>query len=575
MDKKFVSPWLVLLALMVFYIVVCLPISQAGFYSDDAPNSLIASGLMLSHKSVWSFCKEINLSNFSDGRLFPADIYIRYPFHMLFPSQATYQWMRIIFIWISVLSAAWLVQAITRNLKATLFFLFALPLFWTIRAYHDPLTSFDTRLAQVLFGSCLMLVGYFKFKETKNYFWTFLALISYAFALLTYEIGIIGLVPLVLIAWIDKKSFFEFLKSIFPYVIVTFMYLGAISFLRHHSTAVYSGISFGPLSLFPKTFLKQFIAGIPMTYWALSFRPMFSPAFFHFSLLPNLLNLAIVGFISYHAFRHLIGQLSFNQKQGAYLLIIGLCFVLIPSILMGFSKRYQLEIPWGMGYLPVYLQYPGMCFLLMVGVSQIKSERWQRYSVILLTFLTIFTLATNFSTVRDENNEWQRPRELVAAALQNGLFSNLPPHTIIVRKKEGPDAWHDPAFYWQYSGKKLDILTINNHSQFHTRDLSSQENFLLVDDIVENTNQGYVLLSKIHQLHYGKVYGKRVITSFTVENPKLFWAADNKDPQQMLKELKTRISPPPMIQFLRNTTLINLSGEYQIYVKWWERETDL
>jgi hypothetical protein len=302
---------------------------------------------------------------------------------------------------------------------------------------------------------------------------------------------------------------------------------------------------------------------------------MFSPAFFHFSLLPNLINLAIVGFISYHAFRHLIGQLSFNQKQGAYLLIIGLCFVLIPSILMGFSKRYQLEIPWGMGYLPVYLQYPGMCFLLMLGVSQIKNEKWQRYAVLLLTFLTTFTLATNFSTVRDQNNIWQRPRDLVASALQHGLFSNLPSDAVIVCKKEGPDVWHSPEFYWQYSGKKIDILTITNHSQFHTNDLSAQENFLLAKDTIDNTNRGYVLLGKIHQLYYGKVYGKNVITRFTIENPTLFYVADNKDQQQMLNALKKRISPQPMIQFPDGPTLIHLTGEYQIYVKWWERETDL
>ena len=132
-----------------------------------------------------------------------------------------------------------------------------------------------------------------------------------------------------------------------------------------------------------------------------------------------------------------------------------------------------------------------------------------------------------------------------------------------------------PVFYWQYSGKKVATLTITNLSQFHTNDLSSPENFLFVEDTVDNTNQGYVLLGKIHQLHYGKVYGKSVITNFTIENPRLFLAADIKDPQQVLNELKTRVSPLPMIHFPNSPAVINLPGEYQINLQWRERETSL
>jgi hypothetical protein len=220
--------------------IVSLPIIAAGYFSDDAVNSLIPGSFKLFHQNffsgIWSYMREWLVN----GRFFLVSVFSSVAMFYLFPNVIFYQIVRTIFIWLSIFSFAWLVRRITKNASASGLFILCVPLCWSIRDFPDPLTSFAIFLPLLTLFMALTLIFFLKYQETMQSSWLALSLILYMLALSTYELGIALLFLLPILIWFGPDASKHSRHSFIAYCMLTLLYLVINLRLRYNSASVYN-----------------------------------------------------------------------------------------------------------------------------------------------------------------------------------------------------------------------------------------------------------------------------------------------------------------------------------------------
>lgn len=447
---------------LIFMTLVSLPSLQAGFYYDDIPNSQLKGILQIENLSLFDFIKALNANWIANGRLFPMAILVSYPFFYFFNTPFSYHVIQICCIWLSFFSVAWLIKLITKQMQAALLFLLLIPAFWSIRDSHDPLTSYALLLPSVTLFITLSLVFFIKYIETPRMRWQLASLFFYISGLLTYEIGIVTFPAVILLTLLYPPSCWQRISiKILPYLATTLIYLLINFLIRYHSSFLYDGIGVGTLALFPRTFAIQLTASLPLSYWFMK------NSLGH--MISILLNrdssewwiVASIFFISFSGCFYLIRQLSLTSKQKWILTLLGLAFMIVPSILIGTSQKYQQWLTWGIGYLPVYLQYIGIALICIPIAAWTHSLPLRMLYASLFSVLSCMAFLLNTSIVQIKNEVFLAPRSLVEKALQHGVLSGVPPSSILVVNNDG---WNTPYFYMQNANVRVKLEKISEEN---------------------------------------------------------------------------------------------------------------
>lgn len=564
---------LALCLIFLFYAVwVSLPILYAGYYADDIPNGLTLGVTQVLHRSVFDISQELFWAWIQNGRFFPVAIFCGYPFFYIFHTIISYQIAHAIVIWLSFFAVAWLVKLISKEWTAALLVLFLIPVFWSIRNYSDPLVSYAILLPFVTLFSILTLCFFIKAIESKKIVWHVCAIIFYLFALFTYETAYAAFFAILLISFLNRSSIKQFFLQMMSYTIISFAYFILLLYLRlHFPNHLYEGFKFGTLSNdFLHAFFNQLSAGLPLSYKLFAAKRYFKPPLLD-PYIPwgkQLLVVAILFLLALFPFYYLIRKLILDRKALISFIILGLTFTITPSLLISLSQKYQHELRFGVGYLPVYMEYVGFALLLLACIGAIKKHSMISFSLsFTLSLIVSFAFLVNYSTIRIENNLYFNTRVLTEHALYAGLFSDLPLMSTVI--KRNGDAWNSPEFYMQNAGIRVQVLELKSLVAPGSNFSSIQATYFIDYYTFPESKYGYVILSKIKMINNQKIIlSDPEIFLQSGRYQFIFLAGSAISMNEIVNALQTQLKPLEHQKKItiaeQQSTVLKLKGEYEL-----------
>jgi hypothetical protein len=179
--------------------------------------------------------------------------------------------------------------------------------------------------------------------------------------------------------------------------------------------------------------------------------------------------------------------LSFNSLKTSIpaikneALILSLGMFLLPAIFPAISLRYQNEVGWGIGTLPVYYQNFGMAFIVAWGFSRASSSGKYRYVIpAMLSLYLALNVTLNKDMAHGLDKIWREPRDVFVTQTQAGLFSNVQDGDVIHLRNLNNYITANLIFEW--SGKRVYVPS-DDHSWFPESPSSSASDYQLSRDI--------------------------------------------------------------------------------------------
>ena len=480
--------------------IISRPILEAGFLFDDLENRTLFAVLAKAHKTWLEGVLGAMRFWLNVGRFYPLGILSSVSMHYLISEAALFQWVRVIFIWLSLGSFAFIIKQLSGNTKIPWLFLLLVPTCWSLRNFFDPLTAFAILLPLLTLLMAMTLIGFIKFQQTNRQGWLAASLLMYTGALCTYELGFTTLCLLLILNYWSPFAHTRSLSNLRPYFIITFILLATNLVLRMLSTSHYPGIEFGHWSHFPRTFLIQFLAAFPLSYRFIAGMPNLSFCdLFTWSMnQPHEWLISTTLFIaSSLIFYNTIQCKTLTKPVRNCLGLLGLTLMTIPAAMVALSAQYQTTLTWGVGYLAVYLQYIGLAMGVVCLLARLHSSQWLTACLAMgLGFLLSYGYTVNRYVVMQVNDLQYNDSVILKQALQHQLLASLPENAILI---EYAMYWNNDAFYFLYSGKRVEIYNIGtplaiNHTPYTNH---QKRNYFIDTEHVPNTTAGYVVFGPL------------------------------------------------------------------------------
>ncbi len=499
---------IIFFVLFFFILIVNLyslkPILNSGYYFDDTYNSQTKSYLNYQNKTVAQFSKEISNGWLQHGRILPGFIYGGYGFWVNAVTSLFQYKVFMILMHLTVIIIFSLLLYKLSKMPSVFFLSFLiLPIFFQFRRSPDPVTSFGflVPLTFLYLESSLILLN--KYLETNKNSYLFFSLSFYLLMLLMfYEIAYIFFPIVVCIVYLHKKKLVETLKLSLPYTILSFIFIAIYFYiLSRATTGTYNGstINFN-IALIISAFLKQVSASLPLSYFFAS-----KPQFFHINSL-DYIYAAITSLISFF----LLMKLKIKKyKISIFFLLFQLGFLLIilSTIPIALSKRYQMEVGWGIGYLPVYISYFGTASIFIATLfflrKKIKSNFLSSMLIILISILIgiagFLNLQNNKLVVEDLNYIFKHPRDLATASLNSKMADNIPENATLITLNDL--YWDNSNFYSDAAKKRFNVINLETfinklNSANDVKIIKDQDNTYLISYRVINKELGYAYIAK-------------------------------------------------------------------------------
>ncbi len=506
MFKKIIFSVLLLLILLV-NLYSFNPILNSGFYFDDTYNSQTRSYLKYQNKTISQFNKEISNGWLQHGRILPGFIYGGYGFWVnavtsLFQYKA---FMIIMHLAVIIIFSLLLYRL---SIMPSLFFLsfLIIPIFMQLRRLPDPMTSFGFLVPLTFIYLESSLISLNKYLETKKNLYLFVSLSFYFLMLLMfYEIAYIFFPIVVCIVYLRKRKLVESLKLSFPYIALSFIFIAIYFYvLSRATTGTYNGstINFN-ISLTVTAFFKQISASLPLSYLFVS-----KPQLFHINPF-DYYYAAITSLIS----GYLLANSKLKKQVVPVFFSIGFLLIILSTIPIALSKRYQLEVGWGIGYLPVYIAYFGTALILIATLLLIVKKITNyflksAFIIIISIFIGIaafLNLQNNKLVVEDLNYIFKHPRDLVTASLSSKIVDNIEKNATLITLNSL--YWDNSNFYSDVSKKRLNVINLEafinklNNSD-DVKIIKDQDHTYLVSYHVINKELGYVYIAKVIDIYF-------------------------------------------------------------------------
>jgi hypothetical protein len=456
-------------AILGFNALFMIPLLDSPFLGDDSWCESTVRGLMLlTDQSLGKLCWEVEKDYVSGGRWYPLVIYY-YPVFFAF-DRGAYKAAIFTLVLVNILLYGALVKSISRTTSLAMMAMLLPALFFQFRQYHEPILSYYGLMqleAALILASLLIFV---KYLQTERWQWLALSVLLYALNLLLYEALYFLFVAHAILAvhsWGSIRSR-KVLNALAPFLLITTLNLLIVVTIRSLFSVQYEGsrLSMDPF-MWAITFAKQAFAAVPLSYvWT---RGEFLDDVASLFSKPRLLITWVLGALLFgHVMRRLSQESSaatnfhFIKCLGA----LGIVIWLMPGVLVSASSKYQSELKWGTGYLPVYVSYFGTMTLVLSGVGLLMPRITQRHiprafigccATALFAVILMVNLAANESVVQAYRNVELRPRRLLEEALHTQLLQGVPPGSYLICD-EPLRAWESPAFFKMHSGITLQVV---------------------------------------------------------------------------------------------------------------------
>jgi hypothetical protein len=370
----------------------------------------------------------------SNGRLYPLAIAEKYALFDVLHQPWLYKALLLGLTLGCIAAFAALVRAVAGETTAWLsacVVAAALPL----RAYHDADLAYNGMLQLVLLA-LLASLGAWRRAVLGRAFWAApLALALYAAAGLTYEIAYLFF-PLYACVVRPARSWLRACAGTWPFVALTLALGGISAWLRariRFSDASNYSAGTHPAA-YAATFAKELIAGCPLVYEFFDPQRIFPDAWQIARLaagpyafrIPVALAFAVAVFA---LLRRPAGPEHARDGRPGATAALGVGLAVLPVPLIAASAKYQRELVWGLGYLPVFIQIFGVALLLTVAARVAKVPR---ALVALGLFLVADLTAGTNAIVGEALHSATASQALVGRAFARGLARIAPPGATIV-----------------------------------------------------------------------------------------------------------------------------------------------
>ena len=334
----------------------------------------------------------------NEGRFFPGAVAWTNSIFWVFSSQIAYKLVIGVVLIGAIAGFGMFVSRLTGHRKAGLVYVAIVLSLIQLRTPHDgvigyaallPLTTGLTVAAMVILIS------------RRGMGWTLLAALSYSFALVTYEtVFLFAPIMVAIVVWV-RRTWLPALAIAIP----AFVQLGIVATLRvwlHPPTTSGYTINLEPSAVLA-TFGKQVLAALPLSQWALSAPAV--PTIAAGSIAVGLLLVGIPTFLSIVS----LGRSPTLAKREEVIMIaaFGAWIWLSSAVLISITRRWQVELQPGQGYLSVIYEYFGLALCLLSAylvVERIVANRlprsipiWRYGSALLISVTASLTLAGNLS----------------------------------------------------------------------------------------------------------------------------------------------------------------------------------
>ncbi|MFH0960735.1 MAG: hypothetical protein V1897_18780 [Pseudomonadota bacterium] len=470
MSRNRLRTYLIALAIVV-NVINLLPVIQSPFLGDDAWRESCISGVaLLTNTSLGEISWSVTKDFIRDGRWYPLVIYYYAAFYYL--DRAYYKAAEIVLIIVNIVLFGYLVQLVTGRKVFFLITLLVAPLFFQFRFYHDPILSYYYLMQLEFLFLVSSLIFFILFIRNFRRLNLVLSIVFFAIALLIYEAfySFCAMYPLVAYTQLgaSRKKLIIWLSA--PFFLLVLANVGITLFIRTHFHTSYEGttlsLQFGPWFM---AFLKQVFAAVPLSYFFSSgwHDQILDYVLVHF-LNQIVVILALWTVLWLFVWDYAVRRESYVSRKDAISLgIMGLGFWILPAVIVTLSAKYQRELKWGLGYLPVYVSGFGLMMILLMALVFMdsalkKMTRFFRRSLVIASAVVGGTLIgvnfiSNNIVVQGYNDAEHYHRSLMEQALDAGLMKGVEDASFIVFGNP-VRSWDEAAFYRMHSGLTLQVV---------------------------------------------------------------------------------------------------------------------
>jgi hypothetical protein len=448
---------------------------KSGYLLDDVYNSQITGALIHLKMTVWErTVAEVEGWIKGAGRLYPLSAWTYTLFHWVH-SVVAFKAIALAAVGFSVLLFSLLVLSLTESLPlAVLSVLFGTSLL-QYRDWFDPILAFCFLLPVV---SSLLFTSWWlwaKYLNTKSLTAMIGSVFFLLLALLTYELSYPMGLGHFLISWATLKRFRFALRAVLPVFLVTGFIVVLAFALRSPLNPYFKNAYLGSnLSLhFPQNwaaFKVQMAAPLP---WVYSLKVGDLP-WRNFLGWEDAFSLGLASGLVAASLARLNRSLTTSLK----LVTLGAALWTLPAALIALSGHREniANGGFGIGYLPVYLQYFGVGLVLLSlfallappswGVNPSATNRSKFFQVhrvffaalgsLLFAGVASFHLGQNRLVVSKTNATFLYPRRVTEAALKAGLMEKIEDEIFLVRNErfDFDHSW----FFSTHSKKKVHAM---------------------------------------------------------------------------------------------------------------------
>ena len=468
---------------------------KIAYNGDDAVNSFTSGALSLSGHSIGSYTQAQLDYWLSTGRFYPLAFY-SYALFALLPNLFAYRLYLFILNLLVIAAFSGVVYKISKRTAPVILAISLTPIFFQFRFYHDANISFHGLLQFVALFLFLAMIFQIHAIQTNCYLFLFPSAICYLACLLLYEVSFGFIAVFCLYSCLYCKSWKKLLWSI-PHLTVLAAVLLTTMYFRLQATVTYPGVNFSfDFIRICRAFGIQLFSAVPLSY--LVAYPHSQPykilqMLFHFTETFSIYHIFILvlfaGLLIYSWKIYFTSSVLATDKKSVsdmsdklvkqtsiiktpYLrdfILIGLALWIPPAAIMSLSERYQVEMQWGLGYLPVYIQLYGgilialtLTFLLLEKCRTVKI-RSRRIYIFTACFCVALVLTQTSNLLTGKKFTQYNIQSMSTYALQHGLLDNLADgdRLFLLQGGVGPEPRPDEFVATYANGLKITPLRLD------------------------------------------------------------------------------------------------------------------
>lgn len=445
---------------------------KTGFMSDDAYNSqvkgqILEQGVSLNDRILSEAMGWLK----GAGRLMILTWYMTYGLYYFTQDPIIVKTINIIIVISGILLFYIFSKKETGSSYLALLACLLVPAFFQFRIWHDPIMAFTFLIPLIFMLTMGALVFFQKFLDSGKIHYCVIAVCAYLMTLLMYEISYVLCLLFVVVAYARNRSIAGTIRQTLPFTAVTTLLIGVVAFFRLY----FIKNSGNPLSTYPgaefhinlgnviSAFQVQTFSSVPLSYFFFNkenLELIFRRA--------DYIVLATFG-VALSILLYKIGRNLTPLRLGSWM-SCGVILLFAPAALTSLSG-HQLEliaVGYGFGYIPVYLQYFGLCIIVVavISITAIKIK-WHlalaALSIVVSGALTVvagLNLGLNRAVALKMNEAYKYPAALLKAALLAGLTDDVKDGAFIFRtaRYASDHTW----FYRINTGKKVELCELSD-----------------------------------------------------------------------------------------------------------------